>query len=319
MPAISGSAPGKAILFGEHAVVYSRPAIAIPVTRVHAKAIITPLPRAKPGTIQVDAPDIDLHAPLHELDSDHPFNVLFSNLFTELNISTSPAINLRIKSTIPIAAGLGSGAAISIAIVRAFSTFLGQPLPDDRVSTLAYLTEKFYHGTPSGIDNTVITYAQPIFFVRDQPFEKLNVPQPFTLIVADSGIKSPTAETVGDVRRWWQADRERYEHLFDQIAALVKQARACIENGQTDDLGSLMLENHALLQKVGVSSTTLDTLVSAAMSAGALGAKLSGGGRGGNIIALVKIEHAAQIEAALRANGAVNTIPTTVPKTPCSH
>lgn len=313
MPAISGSAPGKAILFGEHAVVYARPAIAIPVTRVYAKAIITPLPRAKPGSILVDAPDIDLNARLSELEPDHPFNVLFSNLLAELGVSSSPAINLRIKSTIPIAAGLGSGAAISIAIVRAFSMFLGHPLPDDRVSNLAFLTEKFYHGTPSGIDNTVITYAQPIYFIREQPFEKLNVSHPFTLIIADSGIKSPTAETVGNVRQWWLADQERYEHLFDQIAALVKQARVCIESGETDDLGSLMLENHSILQKVGVSSPTLDQLVSAAMAAGALGAKLSGGGRGGNIICLVKKQNAAQVEAALKADGAVNTISTTVP------
>jgi mevalonate kinase len=307
-----GSAPGKSILLGEHAVVYDRPAIAIPVTQVHAKAFITPLPKEIPGTVQLEAPDINLHTTLDRLSPDNPFVLLLTKLTDTLNIRTLPAFKLRVKSTIPIASGLGSGAAISVAIIRAVSAFLGHPLPDEQVSALTLLTEKHYHGTPSGIDNTVITYNQPIYFIRGKPFELLQIPCPFTLVIANSGIKSSTAESVGDVRRWVQSEPARYEHIFDEIASLVNQSRALIEQGEPLKIGALMTQNHALLQQIGVSSPALDGLVQTALTAGALGAKLSGGGRGGNIIALVEPDSASGVAAALRTYGAVDTLITTV-------
>jgi mevalonate kinase len=307
MPAISATAPGKAILVGEHAVVYGRPAIAVPVTQIRAKASVFAEIRGKPGDVWVEAPEIRLSARLSELPPANAFARLFAAVARELSISHFPALRLNVTSTIPIAAGLGSGAAVSIATLRALSAFLGHPLPDERVSALAFEQEKLFHGTPSGIDNAVITYAQPLFFLRDQPFELLTVSQPFTLVIADTGIRSSTAAAVSGVRLRWQADMPHYDSLFDRIADVVIQAHNCLETGDLPALGALMDKNHALLQQIGVSCPDLDRLVDAARQAGAWGAKLSGGGQGGNMIALVDHALAEQVVTALRASGAVRT------------
>jgi mevalonate kinase len=308
MPAISASAPGKVILFGEHAVVYNRPAIAVPVLQVQAKAMVMADLRAPSGQISIQSPQIDLDTTLDAVPQDHPIAQAFSLIIDALKIQRMPALQLRIVSSIPVAAGLGSGAAVSIAIIRAVSTFLGHPMNDEQVSALAYEVEKLHHGTPSGIDNTVITYQKPVYFIRDSRIEVFRVSEPFTIVIGDTGIKSPTALAVSEVRRSWQAASDQYEMLFDEIGQLVQEARQEIEKGNPSAIGSLMNENHRLLSKMGVSSPELERLVEAARSAGALGAKLSGGGRGGNMIALASGENAQAISAALLSAGAVRTI-----------
>ena len=317
MPAISASAPGKVILFGEHSVVYGQPAIAVPVTQVQAKAIITARPDRPAGWVDVVAPNIGLEASLIDLPPDNPLSFVVKRVFKEIAISRIPAMTIRITSTIPIAAGLGSGAAVSVAIIRALSEFLGQSLPDDRVSNLAYEVEKLHHGTPSGIDNTVITYAMPVHFKRSskngsQQVETFKVAEPFTIIIGDSGIPSPTAITVADVRLAWQADPKAFDDIFDSIGEIVVQGKRAIEQGDIDALGALMDQNHGMLVKMGVSSPELDNLVRAARQAGALGAKLSGGGRGGNMISLVRPTDADRVSEALMAAGATNMIVTVV-------
>lgn len=320
MPAISASAPGKIILFGEHAVVYGHPAIAVPVTQVQAKAIVTANPRGTPGQVRVQAPNIDLDATLEELPQKDPLAAAIRGVLAELGIDRPPALTLRITSTIPLAAGLGSGAAVSVAAVRALSSFLGQPLPDERVSALAYVVEKIHHGTPSGIDNTVITYARPVYFKRSSQIEghseieTLEVAKPFTIVIGDTGIPSPTAVTVAHVGKALQAEPMVYEQIFEAIEKIAEAGREAIESGHWEALGALMDENQALLREMGVSSAKLDLLVEAARAAGALGAKLSGGGRGGNMIALADGELAAGVARALEEAGAMRTIITTVGK-----
>jgi mevalonate kinase len=312
MPAFTASAPGKVILFGEHAVVYGRPAIAAPVEQVRARATLSADPRGKPGSMHILAPAVGLDAQLSEMPNEHPLAAAVRAVLSRLGVSRLPACTLRISSTIPVAAGLGSGAAVSVALMRALSAFLGAPLDDEQVCTLAFEIERLHHGTPSGIDNIVITYAVPVYFVRGQPIETLKVARPFTLVIGDTGIASPTSATVGDVRRQWQENPPRYEALFDAIGEISRRAREIIESGQPDALGPLMDANHELLQKIGVSSSELDLLVEAARSAGALGAKLSGGGRGGNMIALVSPGLASVVASKLMAAGANRTITTTV-------
>ncbi|MES0359582.1 MAG: mevalonate kinase [Anaerolineales bacterium] len=317
MPAISASAPGKIILFGEHSVVYGQPAIAVPVTQVQAKAIITARPDRPAGWVDLAAPNIGLEASLKDLPEDHPLSFVVERVFQEIAISRPPAMTIRITSTIPIAAGLGSGAAVSVAIIRALSEFLGQPLPDDRVSNLAYEVEKLHHGTPSGIDNTVITYAMPVHFIRasedgSQQVETFEVAEPFTMILGDSGIPSPTAITVADVRLTRQADPKTFDDIFESIGEIVAHGKRAIESGDNGTLGTLMDQNQAMLVKLGVSSPELDNLLHAARQAGALGAKLSGGGRGGNMICLVRPPDADRVSEALMVTGATNTITTVV-------
>ena len=305
----TSSAPGKIILFGEHAVVYGRPALAAPVTQVHADVDVSD--SIRPG-IWIDAPEVSLHAELNTLPSDHPMGSVINNLFFLWRISPFPNLEIKILSTIPVASGLGSGAAVTVALTRALAFHLNHSMSDEEVNTFAYEIEKLHHGTPSGIDNTVVTYAQPVYFVRDRPIEIFHVGEPFTIVIADTGIAAPTKESVGDVRRMWANDKPRWETLFDKIGEISFTARRAIEAGKPELLGELMNENHTLLQKLTVSSPELDRLVEAARIAGARGAKLSGGGRGGNMFALVEPEKTEVVSLSLRAAGAKNTIITQI-------
>lgn len=312
MPAISATAPGKVILLGEHAVVYGQPAIAVPVFQVRARAIVIPQPGEPPGWIRVQAPDIGVDALASELKEGDPLKEALQQVIKQTGVARPPALTLRVSSTIPVASGLGSGAAVSVAIIRALAEFLGLRLPEDRVSDLAYEVEKIHHGTPSGIDNSVVTYARPIYFERqpvsgEKRLETLPVGQPFTLVIGDSGVLSSTARAVGSVRESWKANPQYFESIFLQIGELVRKARRTIEAGDLQTLGFLMGENQALLNEIGVSSEELDRLVRAALRAGALGAKLSGAGLGGNMIALVAAEKADKMANVLKSAGAVRT------------
>ncbi len=307
---MKSTAPGKIILFGEHAVVYGRPALAVPVTQIQVEVEV--LDSSAAG-IMIHAPKIDLHAELHALPADHPIASVILNLFSTLSIPLpASGLEINIASTIPVASGLGSGAAVSVALTRALALHLQRSLSDEQVNDLVYEVEKLYHGTPSGIDNTVITYAKPVYFIKGNPGETFRVGKPFTLVIGDTGIPAPTKEAVGDVRRLWLRDTSGFEGMFNEIAQLSLIARRSIESGMPEMLGEIMDQNHFLLQEMTVSSIELDRLVNAAKNAGAIGAKLSGGGRGGNMIALVKKEEAEKIAQALTAAGAKQTLITEV-------
>jgi mevalonate kinase len=233
-------------------------------------------------------------------------------VFSTFGISTPPPLHINISSTIPVAAGLGSGAAVSVALIRALAVHLAHPLTNDQVNEMVFEIEKLHHGTPSGIDNTVITYNKPVFFIKGRPIETFKVGRPFTIVIGDTGISAPTKESVGDVRALWQKDPDHFEGIFNEIGEIVLSARESIENGNPGLLGPLMDQNHFLLQKLTVSSPELDGLVRTARHAGALGAKLSGGGRGGNMIALAEQASAESVAQALLAAGARRTIITQV-------
>jgi mevalonate kinase len=327
------SAPGKIILFGEHAVVYGRPALAVPVTQVHADVEISD---SDSTGIMIHAPDIHLHAELNTLPSDHPIAAVIHNFLFLSHVPPSPptrlpagegkfpSLEIKITSTIPVASGLGSGAAVTVALTRALSSHLHFPMTDEEVNAFAYEIERIHHGTPSGIDNTVVTYARPVYFVKrssspagrgargEGGIETFTVGSPFTIVIGDTGISAPTKESVGDVRKLWEADKTKWEGVFDQVGEIARQARDAIERGMTKELGKLMNQNHILLQEMTVSSPELDALVSATIKAGAAGAKLSGGGRGGNMIALVEAGQAEAVAKSLMDAGARNTIVTQI-------
>jgi mevalonate kinase len=312
MPAYYATAPGKIILFGEHAVVYGHPAIAVPVLQVRAKATVSFELKSAPGKVTLRAPDIGLETSLSDLPEDHPLAAVIWKAATAMNLDHIPACTIQVSSNIPIAGGMGSSAAVSVAILRAFSASVGHPLSDEQVSKLAYEVEVIHHGYPSGIDNSAITYAMPVYFEKGKTIEILQVKHPFTLVIGDTGVRSPTAKVVNDVHEAWKKAGKGYESLFNNVGAIVALAREAIETGTIDSLGPLMHENHLLLQKMGVSSPELDGLVDAARSAGALGAKLSGAGRGGNMIALVTPESSDEIARALLDAGAIRTITTEI-------
>jgi mevalonate kinase len=300
---IQASAPGKIILFGEHAVVYGRPAIAAPVSSIRATATVTP---AAPGSgLLLELPDIGERVPVTGASTHMPLAMVAMLALQALGRDATPDWTVTVRSTIPVASGLGSGAAAATAIVRALAAAARVTLLPDQVSALVYESETLFHGTPSGVDNTVIAYGLPVWFVRGEPPQPFAIARPLSVVIGDTGIPSPTSITVGDVRRGWQAEPARFEALFDAVDQVAQAARRSIENGAVAPLGPLMDQNHSLLQEMGVSSSELDRLCQAARRAGAWGAKLSGGGRGGNMVALVQPDAAEQvIEALLRAGAA---------------
>lgn len=298
------SACGKIILFGEHAVVYGEPAIAVPISSLRASVEMTDAP-----AFELVTPDITSYVDLAPLD--HPLMPVFSIITQSLGISL-PLAQFSIRSDIPVASGLGSGAAISAAIVRACIAYAGLNLTLEEINAIVYQTEKIHHGTPSGIDNTVIVYEKPVYFVSGQPIQPIQNHTPFDLLIADTGILAPTRISVGDVRKLRESHPESTNLTISQIGQIVQQASTAMRDGDIHLLGELMNRNHALLVDLTVSSPELDRLVAAALQAGAIGAKLSGGGRGGNMIALVPKSHLSQVEAHLRQVGAVRVFHTIV-------
>lgn len=308
---VQSSAPGKVILFGEHAVVYGEPAIAVPVCEVTARATVEPAP---PGSgLTLVAADLGQQFTLTTAPPQDPLAVAARLTLSHLS-APMPDATVIIRSSIPIASGLGSGAAVATALVQALADFIGCPLSRIEVSKLVFEVERIHHGTPSGIDNTVIAYHQPIYFARaaHSAPQVMSVGAPFTLLIADSGLPSPTRRLVSRVRRGWQQEPVHYETLFKEMGDVARAAYRKIETGDVAALGPLMDKNHTLLIQLGVSSPTLDGLVEAARDAGASGAKLSGAGQGGNILALADPTAAEDATETLREAGAVRVIQTTV-------
>jgi mevalonate kinase len=293
------SACGKTILLGEHAVVYGFPAVAVPVQSLRTRAELT----GGDSPLRIEAPAVGLGAFLDALPPGHPL-VVCIRLAAEALGRAVPGGRLTITSDIPVASGLGSGAAVSTAIVRVLAAAAGRELPPAEISRIVFEVEKIHHGTPSGVDNTVIAHERPIFFRRGQTEKILVVGAPLALLIADSGVRSQTRVAVGNLRARREADPDRYAGLFSQIGKLAEEGRGHLEAGRIPLLGNTMDRCHELLRSIEVSAPALDRLVKAARQAGAFGAKLTGAGLGGNIIALVDPARRTVVDAALRASGA---------------
>jgi mevalonate kinase len=304
MTSYAVSVPGKTILFGEHAVVYGYPAIAVPLDSISMTMKISAKPTEN-DTLIINN-NTGEKVLLNNLNPDHFYRVAFNLIIESLQIPKLPALQIIISSTIPIASGLGSSAAFAVCLVRVLSGFLGFKLSDNRINEIAFTIEAFQHGTPSGVDNTVVTYKKPVFFRKDSEMVFLDIKKPITLVIADTGLRSVTRETVAEVRIKKDSNPALFNKLLEEIGIVAMSARSHLENGDFEILGKLMVENHHLLQKLGVSCYELDHLVEVAQDNGSFGAKLCGSGKGGNIVAIVDENQAEFIKSALLNNGATN-------------
>jgi mevalonate kinase len=298
--------------------VYGYPAIALPVYGLRAFASITANDADAPPMLRIVAEDLNKSIPINiavisELVDDAL--ALTAQLILRKLDLPPPNVTIAVRSQIPMASGLGSGAAVSTALARALCAALGVTLDDAALNAIIYEVEKIHHGTPSGIDNTVVVYGQPVYFRREQPIQTFTIGATLSLLIGDTGQGALTRVAVGDVRALFNTDPVRTGAVFDEIGALVADARRAIELGDVSRLGALMTRNHELLKTLTVSSPQLDCLVGAALASGALGAKLSGGGRGGNMIALVTQQTNDAVQAALIRAGAARVFTTTLEKT----
>ena len=193
------------------------------------------------------------------------------------------------------ASGVGASAAQATSLARAINDSFTLMLDDEKINEAAYEGEKAYHGTPSGIDNTASTYGGLIWFVKNLKGGKnvIEIPQSakkMPLVIGNTGITASTVEVVADVRKLKDANPLRFEKIFSEYHSLAIDAKVALLEGDAIRIGKLMNQNHKLLQDITVSSEINDELVEIALDNGALGAKMTGTGRGGLVIALAKNE-----------------------------
>ncbi len=303
----TASAPGKVILLGEHAAVYGRPALAVPVQAVQAHAEVSPL---EGDRVLIEAPDIGTNSYLDELPDKQPLAKAIRLAMQEADVAGG--IRVRVTSDIPRASGLGSSAAVSVAIIRAVCAHFEHDIAADRVAQISFEVEKLHHGDPSGVDNTVVAFEIPVLFTKGEEPRPVGVTGRFQFVIGDTGEPSPTKQLVAMLRGRWTGDEEFIDAIFDSIGELAEQASASIGRGEVGNLGPLMNHCQTLLETLGVSGPGLERLNLAAREAGALGAKLSGAGGGGIMIAQVDGTSVEAVDVALREAGAVRTIRTEI-------
>ncbi|NYZ77247.1 mevalonate kinase, partial [Candidatus Micrarchaeota archaeon] len=198
---------------------------------------------------------------------------------------------------LPTFGGLGSSAAFCVGLVRAVAEEKGTVLTDEQVNRYAYEGEKAFHGNPSGIDNVMATYGGIILFRKgtgESFFEKINAGKRLDIVIGFTGKLSATRKMVEAVKRYKEEDEAQWAQLADQVSDLVYRGKTAIEKGKVEEMGKLMNENQALLSEIGVSDELNDKVIKIMLSAGALGAKLTGGGGGGCCIALARDKIAVQ-------------------------
>jgi hydroxymethylglutaryl-CoA reductase len=292
-PHLHAHGHGKVILLGEHAVVYG------------SHAIAAPLPLAIQASVRdTDAGGIDILVPRWGIDwrlqrdpaHRDSYQSALGTIVDGLGLSER-SMRIEVDPSVPRAMGLGASAALAVAITRALDEHCRLGLSDERINALAYECEKVSHGTPSGVDNTIATYGRFILYRRAQADETtptmrdIRVPNPIPVVIGLSGTECPTAKTVGAVRRAWRKSPQTYERIFATIDELTLQGVTAIEKYDLPRLGELMNICHGLLNALQVSTWQLEQMVQIAREHGALGAKLTGGGGGGSIIALCTDNH----------------------------
>ena len=303
MPAMSSTACGKLILLGEHAVVYHSPAIAIPLSSLRVRTTVEAAIGQPQGRLQIKAGQLGIDHDLEMLGMEHFLVQTLELLFTYLGVKQRPTCLVTITADLPLSAGLGSSAAIVISLLRAMSAFLGHPLELHDLNELAFQSEKTVHGRPSGIDNTVITYEKPVYYQRGEEPEFLQPSHGYAFVVADTGIRKSTGGSVAQLAADLAANPTAIQPHLDAIADLVREGKRSFQTGDVAALGEAMNADQDHLSALRLSCPELDALVLAARQAGALGAKLTGGGMGGHMLALVTPETETKVSQALLSAG----------------
>lgn len=280
-----GQAHSKIILIGEHAVVYGYPAISLPLLEVEVTCKV--VPAESPWRLyEEDTLSMAVYASLEYLDI------------------TEACIRCEIDSAIPEKRGMGSSAAISIAAIRAVFDYYQADLPHDVLEILVNRAEMIAHMNPSGLDAKTCLSDQPIRFIKNVGFTELEMNLSAYLVIADTGVYGHTRESIQVV----QNKGKDALPFFHALGELTQQAEDAISQKDAEELGQILSQAHLHLKEIGVSSPEADHLVETALSHGALGAKMSGGGLGGCIIALAdNLTHAQELAERLEEKGAVQT------------
>jgi mevalonate kinase len=274
---------GKAILFNEHFVVYGIPSI---VSAIGNYTVAHVEPYEKPGINLIDnrkaTPNYKDDKYEHQQDS-------LKRIFTKMDIDTKKqGLTITLEGNLYAASGIGASAASCVAIAHAISDYYTLNLNDDEINEIAYEGEKGYHGNPSGVDNTASTYGGLIWFLKGNTntINRITIPNPIEIVIGNTGKVANTKAAVAGVKERKEQNPGKYQEIFNRAENITYLAKQALEESDYKEVGKLMNENHKLLQQIEVSSKELDFLVNIARENGAIGAKLTGGGLGGNMIAL---------------------------------
>lgn len=294
-----GTATGKIILMGEHSVVYGEPAIAMPFLATNIQVKITPSTHHSIDSVYFSGALTDVPDSLKNIEK------LILTLQEKFQQTTG--VHLEITSNIPSERGMGSSAAAAVAITRSYFNYQKTTLSDNELLELVNFSEKIAHGNPSGIDAAATSGPNPLYFIKGQELQSFPMNVDAYLVVADTGIKGRTRGAVADVAKMYQ-EKAGVPEIIQTLGTYTKNAKQAIIDNRPLELGSLMTKAHRGLKALGVSNDALDLLTDTAIANNALGAKLTGGGRGGCLIALAQdMETAKKIAAAQEAAGAKTT------------
>lgn len=274
---------GKAILFNEHFVVYGIPSI---VSAIGKYTVAKIEPSTKAGYELVDNRKA---TPNYKEEKFQQQKASLQNMFSTMNLDLSKeGITIVLEGNLIAASGIGASAASCVAIAKALSDYYNLNLSDEKINDIAYEGEKGYHGTPSGVDNTASTFGGLIWFQKGESnsMERIPLQNPIEIVIGNTGKVADTAAAVAGVRERKENNPEKYKEIFDRAENIAYLAKRALQEDDYKEVGKLMNESHKLLQQIEVSSRELDFLVNIAREQGALGAKLTGGGLGGNMIAL---------------------------------
>jgi len=274
---------GKAILFNEHFVVYGIPSI---VSAIGNYTVAKVEPYEKSG---FNLDDKRLATPKYKADKLSQQKESFELMFKKMGLDLSTnGVKITLEGNLVAASGIGASAASCVAVARALSDSYELDLSDEQINEIAYEGEKGYHGTPSGVDNTASTYGGLIWFQKGEKnvIDRISLLNPVEIVIGNTGKVTDTKAAVDGVKQRKEKNLKKYQEIFDRAENIAYLAKRAIQDRAYTNLGKLMNENHKLLQQIEVSSRELDFLVSIARDAGALGAKLTGGGLGGNMLAL---------------------------------
>ena len=298
----TGIAHSKLILIGEHSVVYGQPAIALPVSILKTTVTISSI---KAGQYVENS---ESRRRLEVMGDDFEgIRQLILRLLAHFKSETMP-FSLEIDSNIPQGRGLGASAALATAITRAFYDFFEAELPDQDLLYYANFSENITHGRASGIDVATVNSELPLWFIKDQPINPITPDMTGFLVIGDSGIHGFTSQAISIVRTKLREEKAKTEDKIKKLGELAQSSKDYLMNNQLASLGQVMNEAHDTLCQLGVSHPRLDLLVNTAKQNGALGAKLTGSGLGGVMVALASTEKSAiKISQNLLKNGAKNT------------